>query len=301
MDQSREHLHAPGPSLWPVGFAVGVVVLLVGLVVSTTVVAIGAVIAVVFTVLWVRDIARGRGLVETTVLEPEMRPAPKATPHLSDVRLEDRYPRNVFLELSTLGLGGVVGGVVTLPALGFMIAPAFLKQGVKEQDVGPVSDYPLNKYMVATFDSDPSQGTVARRAAFVRNNGMLGSQPSFTIISSRCAHLGCPVQPNGPKFGSEKKVGDITLQGYLPSGFGCPCHGGQYDTEGNRTAGPPVRALDRYSFSVRNNHLWIGAPFSVSHVDGTGAEALIHKWTYSYPGQHVDGIESWLYPIEPPR
>ena len=24
------------------------------------------------------------------------------------------------------------------------------------------------------------------------------------------------------------------------AGFGCPCHGGQYDTEGNRTAGPPV-------------------------------------------------------------
>ena len=37
------------------------------------------------------------------------------------------------------------------------------------------------------------------------------------------------------------------------------------------------------------------------YVDGSGAEALIHKWTYAYPGQHVDGIESWLYPIQPPR
>ena len=57
------------------------------------------------------------------------------------------------------------------------------------------------------------------------------------------------------------------------AGFGCPCHGGQYDTEGNRTAGPPVRALDRYSFSIRNGHLFLGKPFSVSHVDGTGAHA----------------------------
>ena len=55
------------------------------------------------------------------------------------------------------------------------------------------------------------------------------------------------------------------------AGFGCPCHGGQYDTEGNRTAGPPVRALDRYSFSIRNGNLFIGKPFSVAKVDGTGA------------------------------
>jgi len=41
LDPSREHQHAPGPSLWPVGFAVGVVVLLVGFVVSWAIVAIG--------------------------------------------------------------------------------------------------------------------------------------------------------------------------------------------------------------------------------------------------------------------
>ena len=49
---------------------------------------------------------------------------------------------------------------------------------------------------------DPSEGEMSRRTAFVRNNGSLtvkGKQvPSFTIISNRCAHLGCPVQANGP-------------------------------------------------------------------------------------------------------
>ena len=85
------------------------------------------------------------------------------------------------------------------------------------------------------------------------------------------------------------------------TGFGCPCHGGQYDVEGNRTAGPPVRALDRYSFSIRNGHVFLGKPFSVSHVDGAGASAKIHKWTYAFPGEHVNGLESWLYPIQPPH
>jgi len=86
-----------------------------------------------------------------------------------------------------------------------------------------------------------------------------------------------------------------------PSGFGCPCHGGQYDTEGNRTAGPPVRALDRYAFSIRNGHLFVGKAFSVARVEGSGATAKIHKWTLSFPGEHISGIESWLYPIQPPH
>jgi len=47
--------------------------------------------------------------------------------------------------------------------------------------------------------------------------------------------------------------------------------------------------------------VFLGKPFSVSHVDGTSASAKIHKWPYAYPGEHVNGIESWLYPIQPPR
>ena len=59
------------------------------------------------------------------------------------------------------------------------------------------------------------------------------------------------------------------------SGFGCPCHGGQYDTEGNRVAGPPVRALDRYRFEIRDGRLVLMKPYSVAEVEGTGADAVI--------------------------
>ena len=62
-------------------------------------------------------------------------------------------------------------------------------------------------------------------------------------------------------------------------GFGCPCHGGQYDSEGNRTAGPPVRALDRYEFKIKNGRLVLSKTYSVSYVEGTGAEAEIHSTT----------------------
>jgi quinol---cytochrome c reductase iron-sulfur subunit, bacillus type len=288
---------------------VGVVVLLVGIVVAFSIVVIGAVISVIFAFLWIRDLVRGTGLTDTPEVEPERRPARPAAPAarpaappLAEVRLHDRYSRSIFLELSTLGLGGVIGGLVTLPVLGFMIGPAFLKQGVKHQDLGPLDDYPLGQYMITTFISNPAEGEVSSRTAYIRNNGLLNDQPSFTIISNHCAHLGCPVAPNGlPAYKKEKRYKDVTLIPVAPSGFGCPCHGGQYDNEGNRTAGPPVRALDRYSYSIINGHLFVGKPFSVAYVVGTGANAQIHEVTYSFPGEHVTGLESWLYPIQPPR
>ncbi|MBW8742049.1 MAG: Rieske 2Fe-2S domain-containing protein, partial [Acidobacteria bacterium] len=124
----------------------------------------------------------------------------------------------------------------------------------------------------------------------------------------RCAHLGCPVQPNGPVFDDQSK--DVNTGGgeriklikMLPAGgFGCPCHGGQYDPEGNRTAGPPVRALDRYEYAIKNGHLILLKTFSVSHVDGTGKDATIHKYRLAGPGQHIDGWEQIFYPLQPPQ
>jgi quinol---cytochrome c reductase iron-sulfur subunit, bacillus type len=84
------------------------------------------------------------------------------------------------------------------------------------------------------------------------------------------------------------------------SGFSCPCHGGAYDTEGNRTAGPPVKALDRFEYSIAKGRLILGHNYSVSHVDGTGAQATIHKYKLYGPGQHIDGWEQIFYPFTPP-
>ena len=124
--------------------------------------------------------------------------------------------------------GGVLGGLISAPALGFMVVPAFLKQGVKDHDIGPISDFPDGTFVIATFMLDASQGEVSRRTAYVRSNGPVNGQPSFTIISNHCAHLGCPVQPNGPlDDAGTKHFADVTL---IPTvsiaGFGCPCHGG---------------------------------------------------------------------------
>jgi hypothetical protein len=65
--------HLPPPTLWPIGFAIGIAVLLVGLIVDPKIVAsIGGAIAIVFGFLWARDAtAEMRG--HRIVVEPERR------------------------------------------------------------------------------------------------------------------------------------------------------------------------------------------------------------------------------------
>jgi Rieske Fe-S protein len=292
--------HLPSPTIWPFAFAGGVALLLVGLIVNWILAAVGAAVALVFGFLWIREATRE---VRAPVAEPE--PAPPVSELVEEEEEEEpeaeRYPRSVFLELSTLGLGAAIGGIVTVPALGFMVAPAFVDQEYDEIDLGPLTNFPQNEWITAIFPSTHDEPAgVSRRTAFVRNNGVSNGVPSMTILSNRCVHMGCPTQPGGllqePRE-IQTESGTVSLivtQGL--SGFTCPCHGGAYSNEGNRTAGPPVRALDRYQFSIREGKLILGKPYSVAFVQGEGAQAEIHAYRLADPGQHVDGPEQIFYP-----
>ncbi|HVD12055.1 MAG TPA: Rieske 2Fe-2S domain-containing protein [Gaiellaceae bacterium] len=302
----------PPPSLWPVGFAVGIVCLLVGLVVSWPAAAVGAGLALVFGFLWAREVATGRAQVEGPPPAEPSPDAPAVPAHVGEAAMPkpepgERFPRSRFLEGATLGLGGLIGVIVTLPAAGFAILPGFLKQKAHKVDLGPITDFEENKWKVVTFIRDPSQGEISRRTAFVRNNGLLDGVPSFTIISNRCAHVGCPVQPGGPVFQKQEKTtktrnGAVLITPVLPAaGFICPCHGGSYDQEGNRIAGPPVRGLDRYEFDIVDGRLVLGNLYSVGKVEGSGKTARIKRYELTGPGQHVDGPEAWFYPLQPPH
>jgi Rieske Fe-S protein len=193
---------------------------------------------------------------------------------------DERFTRNRLLGRATITLGALLGAAVTLPVAGFAILPSFLGQRRRAVDVGPIDAFPEGAYTVVTFLTDPQAGAISRRAAYIRNNGLVGGTPSFTILSSRCTHVGCPTQPNGPLFPKRERIsptngGDVRIVPAQPSGFGCPCHGSQFDTEGNRTAGPAPRALDRYEFSIQDGRLYLGRLYSVSKVEGAGARARI--------------------------
>jgi Rieske Fe-S protein len=294
---THEQSAASAATIWPISFAVGVAVLLVGLIVNPEVIApLGAAITVMAAAAWIRGGRQGEQPTPSEETAPqEVEPG------------GERYTRNRFLERATLGLGGVIAGAVALPAAGLAVLPSFLGQRRRAVDLGPVSAFPEGRFVVATFLADPKTGEVSRRAAYIRNNGSLDGLPSFTVMSSRCTHVGCPTQPNGPTLNQQRHAeqtanGEVGLVPTLPAGgFGCPCHGSEFDTEGNRTAGPAPRALDRYEFSIRNGRLWLNHLFSVSHVEGQGASARIHRFSLRGAGEPADGPESWLYPIDPIR
>jgi len=299
-EESEQHL--PAPSILPFAFAGGVALILIGLIINWWLAVAGGILALLFGFAWIRAVTRDVRTAPEPALEPE--PVSELAVEEEGPEEPERYPRSVFLELSTLGVGAAIGALVTVPALGFMIAPAFVDQGDEDVDLGPLDNFPEQQYVIAQFNSKKDEPQdVGRRAAFVRNNGQQNGVPSFTIISNRCAHVGCPTQPQGLP-GDAKEIttdaGPVTIRPVASvSGFQCPCHGGAYDAEGNRVAGPPVRALDRYRFMIRNGNLVLGTRYSVGHVDGTGADATIYAYKRYDPGQHVDGPEQYLWPVPP--
>ena len=148
-DNQHEEPHLPPPTLWPIGFAIGIAVVLVGLIIDPLWIStIGGVIAIVFGVLWARDATaelRGKPLV----VEPERRdlveagtgqvgpPAQEGGAALPPPEPGERFPRSMFLEGATLGLGAVIGGIITVPVAGFAVLPSFLGQKQHQVDLGP--------------------------------------------------------------------------------------------------------------------------------------------------------------------
>jgi Rieske Fe-S protein len=293
MANRRTNLRSEAATMWPIIFAAGVATLLTGLIVNVMIVApLGGAIAIVAVFGWVRSGQRPkpRERVDSSRRRPR--------------REVEGYSRGRFLGRATLGLGGLVAAGVALPTAGLAFLSGVRGQRQRRVDLGPVSAFPEGTFVIATFLLDPAEGEVSRRAAFIRNNGVRDGVPSFTAMSSRCTHVGCPTQPNGPVFADKHRSirtadGEVGIVPTLPAGgFGCPCHGSQFDSEGNRTAGPAARALDRYAFSIRNGHLWLERLFSVSRVEGKGANARIHAFGRRGAGEPVTGPESWLYPID---
>lgn len=61
---------------------------------------------------------------------------------------------------------------------------------------------------------------------------------NIEILSLKCTHLGCTIK-------------------YYNGTFKCPCHGSEFDSNGNPLKGPATKPLIKYNYYIKNNKIYI--------------------------------------------
>jgi menaquinol-cytochrome c reductase iron-sulfur subunit len=190
--------------------------------------------------------------------------------------------RRRFMEGTVLVTGGIATMAFALPGLGFALGPIFEDTSpTRWQDVGPVGDFNDETYVPRVINLVPEIGDPGKTTIYVRRDNpqrdkrVEGQDPQpYVAISTRCAHLGCPVR-------------------YIQASqkFVCPCHGGVYGFEGQVEGGPPVRPLDRFYTRTRGGRVEIGDRFSLN--------SELKRFSVRDPSNHLDGLWQYLYPSRP--
>jgi quinol---cytochrome c reductase iron-sulfur subunit, bacillus type len=213
----------------------------------------------------------------------------KHSKHASRYTLDRQIPgafegetvtRRRFMTGTTHAAGAIAAASFALPALGFAIGPIFKEAPHSWESVGPTGMFPDNDYVPTVITLTPGIGEAGKTTVYVRKkNPTIDTDPGdrgaqFIAISSRCAHLGCPV-----------RWVDAAER------FICPCHGGVYDLLGRRVGGPPVRPLDRFYTRVVAGQVQIGPRYSVN--------SELERFSPRDPGEPIDGIGQYAYPSRP--
>ncbi|MGA8364990.1 MAG: Rieske (2Fe-2S) protein [Solirubrobacteraceae bacterium] len=189
--------------------------------------------------------------------------------------------RRRFMVVGGQGAGAIAAASFLLPALGFAVGPMFKSSPHRWESVGSEDLFNPYNYVPVVLTLNPSIGEAGKTTAYVRRfNAAIDTDPydkdtKYIAISSRCAHLGCPV-----------RWVDAAER------FICPCHGGVYDLLGRRVGGPPVRPLDRFYTRVNGNReVELGPRFSVN--------SELQRFSPRDPGEPLDGIGQYAYPSRP--
>ena len=190
--------------------------------------------------------------------------------------------RRRMMEGTALAVGGIATMAFALPGLGFALGPLFEKTVPETwQDVGSTDAFNDTSYVPRVMNINPVIGDAGKTTIYVRQYNrdidqvVEGQDPQpYVVISTRCAHLGCPVR-------------------YIQASqkFVCPCHGGVYDSQGKVEGGPPVRPLDRFYTRVTGGRVEVGSRFSLN--------SQLERFSPRDPSNHLDGLWQYLYPARP--
>jgi menaquinol-cytochrome c reductase iron-sulfur subunit len=145
--------------------------------------------------------------------------------------------RRNFLTRVSIAAGAFGAFLVSIPVIGFLLAPLFRDSPRLWRQVGAVDDFKVNQISEVTFDDSsslPWAGLTSKTAAWLHRRG----EKDFVAYSVNCSHLGCPV-----RWEADAKL------------FMCPCHGGMYYENGSVAAGPPPKGLTRYPVRVQDGQV----------------------------------------------
>ena len=140
--------------------------------------------------------------------------------------------RDALIRGTGLGMG-LVGVMLSVPAVGFLLSPLFLKQQPSWSTVGPIDEIPVNK--PTALIADVAVGTGYPTPAVKRVVYVVKKQDGgFKALSNICTHMQCDVH-------WDERQGN----------FLCPCHGGLYDIDGKNIGGPPPQPLAQWVHRTR--------------------------------------------------
>jgi len=143
------------------------------------------------------------------------------------------------MKAAILGVGGLIGAALGLPAVAYVIGPALKQVSDIWIRLGAVSKVELDTPTLFKTTVETETGWISTQeeisAYVLTQNGQ-----DFSVMSNICTHLGCRV----------RWIADDER-------FYCPCHNGVFAKDGSVVSGPPPRPLDRFESKVEDGVLYI--------------------------------------------
>jgi menaquinol-cytochrome c reductase iron-sulfur subunit len=152
---------------------------------------------------------------------------------------EGTVSRRRFLGYIIGGISGAIGASLAVPLVGYFLSPIWRKNAPLLTPIARTSDITSAQPTFVTYEQRVRDGwyiSTLSKGAWVVSKG----NNEYIVYDPRCTHLNCPYY-----WDKDKQI------------FQCPCHGGQFDINGNVLAGPPPRPLDRLEHTVQNGSILV--------------------------------------------
>jgi menaquinol-cytochrome c reductase iron-sulfur subunit len=132
-----------------------------------------------------------------------------------------------------------LAAAIAIPSLAFLADPLRHKHAagpwIPILDEGELADGETKYVTFEMLVEDGYMRTVRNASVYLHRKGR-----KIVAYDPTCPHLGCHVE-----FRSARNR-------YI-----CPCHGGVFDSEGERISGPPPRGLTKVPIKTEQGRLWV--------------------------------------------